>query len=583
MIFAGSPWWLVAWCIGIGLVFLRARADRRRGVGGLHLAYGAEVIALTLMVLVLLKPVSESRAYAFAKPKVWLAVDLSPSFAGGSTLGLADTVTSGLERAQATLVNLGFDVERLNLSENPASFLQQKLAAAGPEIAAVFYWGDGRDSLAGGSFSAPFFPMRMGWGLVADVQGESAAWQGEADSVRALLLGWMPIGRVKDSLLRAEACLLLSGERLQCWALMGEPSAQAWQVQWTELALNRSSKDRLRKAHASVGGDAGPWALVVRAQPKDGTPYNDTLALPGPGQKGKAVCWPKSVHSLDETAILRLLAASEFSVRFIGENEPCRDAVHAIRSHGDKQTQGGSPSSSRAMPELASARLEVLAPLSQRPAAGYSYFADTSSLSYSAQGRRLLPAALGRLSDISAGGLWLPTDSTVPQCLLQAHAQGRVGCLVGFNADAVFWALPWSWSRLFRESGDPALARRLGQLGQGVLALARLRAAQAVSGGVGDAQGDMTSDQGEMSRLGLDVMRLGKWASTSGGAWMDAGRIGNLQDTVTLKKLTALGRNNDVGIANRIRKTFDFTWIVFAACAGLLFYAWFARSRRFAG
>lgn len=577
MTFSGSPWWLLAWAFGIALIFWRAYLDRQRGLTGLLPAYISEGLALTLLILVLLKPGVETQTYSFTRPKVILAVDASLSFDAGKTLALQDTVALGMQQVREALSERGLEVETWSFAERPLATLQEKLAMAGPEIMAAFYWGDGRDSLGEGRYAKPFYPVRMGLGDMRDVQAEKASWLREGETITGLLLQWMPIGliglqnqsgqshqsnKAEKSIAAGEACLHNGQQVLHCWPLQVDPLALTstpWQVQSTVLEMNAATAAQLKKEDSSKKS----WNLIVRSLPDGRWIENDTLVLSAPKAQGKTLCWPKPVRTLDETAILRLLASDSIGLRFVEMGGACGEAL----------------------------KLEILPPSAARPGAGYRYFEDTSSIRYSPEARRFLPPALGRLADLSATGLWLPDESKVPNCLLAAVSQGQAGCLVGLTQESVFYALPSVWSRLFRETGDPALARRISHLSRGVVALAEMQSAQAGTGdtsGVGaiaktglGGGGETTSRHGEMARLGIDIAKLGALAKSSGGSWLPSAR--DLRDTVTFKFLQGNASRDEIGFTAKARKELPFSAWIFLLCAGLLFYAWYARSRRFAG
>ncbi len=586
--FEGSRLWiLVALAGGLSLYWRYRRSRREKPEAALWPATLAEGLAWLILLLFLLQPVFLRRTFQFHPPEILIAIDRSQSFRAGLALGLDSLVNASVKEIKRKAKEKGLQVTvwdfangvRKSESHTPIldgqtrfTALAEAIAVQGTPFRSVILISDGHANpprpLLEGEFQTPVFPLRLPLGPMLEVQPIAAEWlPSEKGSPERIRLTWMACGLGTRGM---RTCLVREGKVAECWERSVDTVLSAWGQQEHELILSANRQ--------SPSASAKPWVLVVTPIPAGGHSDNDTLPLARPDARAK-VCWPDGVRSLDETAALRALAGDSVVVEVVSPEAACGDGVRAARWENlTLSARGGTPTWTIAAP---------IASGMTGPYRSWRYFGDTSSLRYSESGRHLLPPAMGRLSDISAG-LYLPLVQDMAGCALEVGNGPQAGCMVGWlrpeatakdTSPVAFLALPKTWDRLFREEGDPALSRRLAGLMKGSLDLAKLgRGENAFEGKAGFEQEGLL----ESHWLGLELPALAALAEQSGGKWCEWNQL-HAQDTVTVS-LPWLGHSTEeVGSPSEERHALRFTWPWFCGVAGLLAFAWFWRKRLFLG
>jgi hypothetical protein len=602
------------WALVLGCVFLVLRwvnDAKRASFKRIWPIYFADALALLILVVLVLQPVWEKKSYRFSKPEIWLALDQSHSFHGGKTLGMDSLVAREFQSWSRDLQAAGFDIKtftvtgRTEETSNPfddlpeddrqwssLGSLTEAAALASRSVAAILYFGDGRDHFPPGQSSrhgTNSIPMKIPLYFPAfnqvpfsEAQLEAFEWQGEKDPQglpQMGLLKWRALGVKTQSV---QACLVAEEKTLGCWDFAVDAAAKVGKIQLESIQMGEALRPFMKNAKRMF------W--LMRPLPEAGLPDNDTLFVTLPGNEARPVLvWPSQIPSLDVTVLLRLLAMDSTNIRF-GQSPPISKRVMRVAYapvQGPDHKEDGQRLDLWVQPPVdKSFGANVPVP---GPAWKMQSYSKEAKLNYSPESRRFLPSALGTLADLSHGPLDLPDAEIFSPCFLQAVERENTGCLVGWLLEAksehlsgealsqgrFYWALPRVWNKVFSEAGDAVLERRVKQIGIGLLRwMTQMRFADTLQNDHPMAN----SARIEMQKLGQDEERLQEIATASGGRRMDVSQ-GNTSDTVALRALDFTTSKHEVGAPELERQALELDFALFSFLVGLLGASWYGRKR----
>lgn len=520
-----SPW-LFPVVLGAGLWLAYKLYSGSRNSSPLR--HRRVLIALTFLAWfmlagLLVQPLWTSLSVTYHPPAIIIAVDESPSYAGGTMLRSASTVRKNAEEIRKSYLGKGFRVlnlvfgetvhpaeskEEVGIRTSLASLLRYLDSLAVPNLQGVFVFTDGRFNLDAGTgadeWPAPVFPVSVGGGIWGEIQGEDVvADLSDPDSGAVVSVEWRKLGSAGH----AASLELRSGSK----------------TFWKEMLPDMKSRPGARLRHrfrvpASAFRGAGEnWTALVAPDRKvdNAVEKNDTLPVRISGLHRKRQVFLRPLPSLDERGLVDALSASD-SIEVLAA---APESLEASLRGGVLWARRQYAARAMAAARITGAPL-ILYSLPGEPVNGSESFAADARVVWRDDVGRFLPGGVLNLSDLGASNWEFPRHDSTVESIAWVEKGGHRGLLLGRRKDASFpvfeLSVPPLWSSRFRPDADERIRRLQERWLQGIAEWVRLENIRIpVSAPAVAASRPLDA---ELSRLGVDEEKLSALAMITGGA-----------------------------------------------------------------